>query len=129
MHRTDVTQDDDTARLLKDAETAIVRLRQDNAASNDYIEELTTRLETEAREIGRLGEKIDQLEKLLTDVSAERDDVRIMLQSLRGDMEKIRNAALESLKNAKDKASLLSMAVTFYDVKSLADARLKLLDK
>lgn len=121
-----MTKDEQTARLLKNAEEAIVQLKRDNAACSDYVDELTSRLEREVGEIKRLGGKIDQLEDLLSDVSAERDDVRLLVQSLRADMEKIRDVALDTLKNTKDKSSLVTMAVKFYDVKTLVDERLKL---
>ena len=97
-----MAQDPQTSQLLREAEEVIVQLRRNNDACNDYIEELTSRLQMEVEHIRRLGEKIDKLEAVLSDVSAERDDVRIVLQSLRNDMQKIRDVAAASLKSLSD---------------------------
>jgi len=117
-----MTRDPETARLLKEAEELIVHLQKDKEACSDYIDELMERMYQEVDEIERLGVKIGKLEKMLEDVTEERDDVRMMLFSLRDDMQKIRDVAVNTLKNTKDKASLMNMAVKFYDVKTLADS-------
>lgn len=65
--------------------------------------------------------RMEKLNALLSDVSDERDDVRLLLHSLCDDMQKIRRVATESLTHVKNKSSLFNMAVKFYDVKTLAD--------
>ncbi|PCI37926.1 MAG: hypothetical protein COB46_12535 [Rhodospirillaceae bacterium] len=108
--------------LLKAAETQIVQLQNDKEAQEDFINDLMESQKLEAEELVRLTEQVWKLEAALEEVSAERDDVRMLLLGLRDDMVRIRDVAAESLKSAIDKKSLLNMAAKFYDVKTLADS-------
>jgi len=108
--------------LLKAAETQIVQLQNDKEAQEDFINDLMESQKLEAEELVRLTEQVWKLEAALEEVSAERDDVRMLLLGLRDDMVRIRDVAAESLKAATDKKSLLNMAAKFYDVKTLADS-------
>lgn len=106
--------------LLKEAETVISALLDEKAAHEDFVQELQSRLISERREVDRLFSRLKKLERALGDVEQERDDVRTVLQSLRSDMRRIRNVATETLRHVSDKASVMNMAVKFYDVKTLA---------
>jgi len=116
--------DDETKlkELLKTAEAQIVQLQGEKQELDAYLGDLMEQQKMEAEEMVRLTEEIWKLEELLKDVSAERDDVRLLLEGLCEDMEKIRDVAAESLKATTDKKSILNMAVKFYDVKTLADS-------
>ena len=81
--------------LLKAAEAQIVLLQEEKQGLDDYLNSLMEQQIMEAAELVRLTEKVWKLEALLEDVAAERDDVRLVLQSLRQDMEKIRDVAAE----------------------------------
>jgi len=117
-----MTDETDIKKLLKAAEEQIVHLQEEKKEFEDYIDGLMQQQKMEAEEMVRLTEQVWKLEAVLEDVSAERDDVRLLLQGLRSDMEKIRDVAAATLRGAKDKKSILDMAVKFYDVKTLADS-------
>jgi len=117
-----MTDGTDIKKLLKSAEEQIVHLQEEKKGFEEYIDGLMQQQKMEAEEMVRLTEQVWKLEGVLEDVSAERDDVRLLLQGLRSDMEKIRDVAAETLRGAKDKKSILNMAVKFYDVKTLADS-------
>lgn len=117
-----MADDASKTELLKAAEAQIVKLQEENRAQGDHINELMESQKLEAEEMVRLTEQVWKLEELLADVIAERDDVRLLLQGLREDMEKIRDVAAETLKSTKSKEAILDMAVKFYDVKTLADS-------
>ena len=117
-----MTDDKDVRKLLKEAEKQIVALQQEKQEVDEYLNDLMLQQKAEAEEMVRLTEQIWKLEEVLKDVSSERDDVRLLLQGLCEDMERIRDVAAETLKAAKDKKSILNMAVKFYDVKTLADS-------
>lgn len=117
-----MAESSEVTELLKSAESQIVNLQDENQKLNDYINDLMQQQKLEAEEMVRLTEQVWKLEEVLEDVAAERDDVRLLLQGLREDMERIRDVAAETLKSTHDKQSLLNMAVKFYDVKTLADS-------
>ena len=108
--------------LLKNAEAQIIQLQNEKQEMDAYLGDLMEQQKAEAEEMVRLTEEIWKLEELLKDVSAERDDVRLLLEGLCEDMEKIRDVAAQSLKATTDKKSILNMAAKFYDVKTLADS-------
>ena len=117
-------------KLLAAAEAQIVHLQEEKQSLDDFMNGLMEQQKMEAEEMVRLTEQVWKLEALLEDVSLERDDVRLLLQGLCSDMEKIRDVAADTLKAAsKDKDSILKMAVKFYDVKTLADSVTFLKDK
>jgi len=117
-----VVEDMKTKDLLRAAEVQIVQMQKDLQGQDAFVNELMEAQKLEAAELVRLTEQVWKLEAALEDVSAERDDVRLLLMGLREDMVKIRDVAAETLKSATDKNSLLNMAVKFYDVKTLADS-------
>jgi len=117
-----MTGETEVKELLKAAEAQIVQLQEEIQGNHDYLDSLMEQQKMEAEEMARLTEQVWKLEEVLEGVSAERDDVRLLLQSLREDMEKIRDVAAETLKATKDKKSILNMAAKFYDVKTLADS-------
>lgn len=108
--------------LLKAAETQIIQLQKEKLELDDFMGDMMEQQKMEAEEMVRLTEQVWKLEEVLADVSLERDDVRLLLEGLRADMEKIRDVAVETLSATTDKKSLLNMAVKFYDVKTLADS-------
>jgi len=114
--------DPQAKELLKLAEAHIVKLQEEKEEMNQLMENMMVQQQVEADEMVRLTEQIWKLEDMLKDVTNERDDVRLLLQGLRSDMERIRDVAAETLKSTKDKQSLVDMAVKFYDVKTLADS-------
>jgi len=117
-----VVEDMQTKDLLRAAEVQIVQMQKDLQGQDAFVNELMEAQKLEAAELVRLTEQVWKLEAALEDVSAERDDIRLLLMGLREDMVKIRDVAAETLKSATDKNSLLNMAVKFYDVKTLADS-------
>lgn len=117
-----MVEDMKTKDLLRAAEVQIVQMQKDLQGQDAFVNELMEAQKLEAAELVRLTEQVWKLEAALEDVSAERDDVRLLLMGLREDMVKIRDVAAETLKSATDKNSLLNMAVKFYDVKTLADS-------
>lgn len=108
--------------ILKAAETQIIHLQGEMKSHDEYVEAQRKQQETAAEETARLTAKVAELENMLGDVAAERDDVRELLEGLREDMEKIRDVAAQTLKATTDKQSLVTMAAKFYDVKTLADS-------
>ena len=117
-----MTEDEDVRALLRAAEKQIVELQKEKQDLDGYLDGLMEQQKMEAEEMVRLTEQVWKLEEALGDVAAERDDVRLLLDGLREDMEKIRDVAAESLKATTDKKSIINMAVKFYDVKTLADS-------
>ncbi len=117
-----MTESEDTKEVLKAADAQIVQLSEHVRELEDYIEGQAQTQQQAIKELDRLANQMKKLEKALEDVSTERDDVRMLLEGLRSDMEKIRDVAAETLKTTTDKQSLLNMAVKFYDVKTLADS-------
>ncbi|MCW8914824.1 MAG: hypothetical protein OQK24_03105 [Magnetovibrio sp.] len=111
-----------TKEVLKAADDQIVQLSGHVRELEEYIESQAQVQQQAVKELDRLAQQMQKLDKALKDVSNERDDVRMLLDGLRSDMEKIRDVAAESLKSATDKQSILNMAAKFYDVKTLADS-------
>lgn len=117
-----MAEEEEVKELLKAAETQIVQLQEEKKGLDDFLGDMMEQQKMEAEEMVRLTEQVWKLEEVLADVSLERDDVRLLLEGLRSDMEKIRDVAAETLSATTDKKSLLNMAVKFYDVKTLADS-------
>jgi|GEM_PF-6537232 len=109
-------------KLLREAESQIVQLQAEKQDLNEYVKSQSEAQKGVVKELERLVEKMRKLDKALKDITAERDDVRLLLMGLRDDMEKIRVVAADTLNATKDKESILKMAVQFYEVKTLADS-------
>ena len=109
-----------TKEALSAAETVITALLEDKSANEDFVQELQARLLSERREVDRLLARMKLLERCLGDIEQERDDVRTALEGLRVDMHRIRNLANETLRCVTDKASVINLAVEFFNAKNLA---------
>ena len=109
-----------TKEALCAAETVITALLEDKSAHEDFVQELQVRLLVERREVDRLAARMKLLERCLGDLEQERDDVRTALDGIRADMRRIRNLAGDTLRCVSDKASVINLAVEFFNVKTLA---------
>lgn len=113
---------DKSKALLKTAEEKILQLASENEALRADLENVLAAQAQETEQLVQMSEQLWKLEEALMSTTEEKETALLLLQSLKGNVERIKSYAEETLSSVKaGKASRLTMAAQVYEIKSLVD--------
>jgi len=114
---------DKTAKaLLKAAEEKIVALHKDNEALRADIDSVLHAQALETEQMVQMSEQLWKLEEALMNITGEKDAALMLLQSLRGNLDRIKFYAEDTLSAMKqNKTTRLAMAAQVYEIKSMVE--------
>lgn len=114
---------DPTAKaLLKTAEERIVALHRDNESLRADLDSVLQAQALETEQMVQMSEQLWKLEEALMNTTGEKEAALLLLQSLKGNLDRIKFYAEDTLSALKqNKTSRLAMAAQVYEIKSMVE--------